>query len=199
MKRIGIMSGTFDPIHIGHVESCLVALAACELEQVLVLVEQKPHRKEKASPYSKRKDMVTLALEDFTLINLFEIDTPNITFASAMPVLKKRFRDTEFFMIIGSDMLDHLGEWQDAASLLGAIKLCVVLRENKKQASVEKQLDALKKTYPGLEYKILPAIWSPVSSSAVRQQIAKQGHSDLVHRRVLAYIQANKLYKEPKS
>lgn len=195
-KRIGLFSGVFDPIHIGHVEACLVSLSACDLEQVLVLVEKEPKRKEKPTSYDKRKEMVDMALGDFTLINFFDINQPNITYKKSMPVIKKRFPGAKFCMIVGSDMLEHLGDWEDAGELLESVELCVVLRNNTQEKKVKKQLEAYKKKHPKLVYKIVPAVWSPVSSSNIRKQIAKDGHSDLIHRDVMAYVQKNKLYSE---
>lgn len=193
-KRIGLFSGVFDPIHIGHVEACLVALSACDLEQVLVLIEKEPRRKGKITPFAKRKDMVDMALGDFTLINVFDINQPNITFKKTMPVIKKRFPGAKFCMIIGSDMLEFLDDWEDSEELLKNVELCVVLRSNKDQKKVKKQLEGYKKKHDKFAYEIVPAVWSPVSSTAVRKEIAKEGHCDLVHRDVMAYSKKHRLY-----
>lgn len=194
-KKIGVFSGVFDPIHIGHVEACLVALAACELQQVIVLIEQKPRRKDTIADYTDRKKMVELALGDFASINLFDTKQANITYAQTVPKIKKQFPHAELCYIVGSDTLMHLGEWEDIGSLLQTMELCVVLRDNKDKSSVERELASLKKQHPKLVYKVLPAVWSPITSSAVREQLASSGHSDLVHRNVLSYIQEHKLYK----
>lgn len=193
-KRIGLLSGVFDPIHIGHVEAGLVALSACELEQVLLLIEKKPHRKDKPTPIAKRKEMADLATADFTLINVFDTDEPNITYKKTMPILKKRFPGAKFCMILGSDAIDSFDKWDDVDDLFSEVEMCVVLRDNKKSKSVKKQLEALKNKHPKLKYEIVPAVWSPVSSSNIRKQIAKEGSSDLVHRNVMSYISKNKLY-----
>lgn len=194
MKRVGIFSGTFDPIHIGHIEACLVALAACDLEQVAVLIEKQPHRKRVVTPYAQRKAMVELALADFESISLVDINQSNLTYKKTLPALRRLYPKRQFHLIIGSDMLEHVDAWQDVDKLLQQVKLCVVLRENKDKPETEKILKAFTKVVPGLQYVILPAVWSPISSSAIKKEIAIYGHSDMVHRNVVAYIAKNKLY-----
>lgn len=191
MQRVGLFSGTFDPIHIGHIEVCLVALGVCELDEVLVMIEKKPHRKNKVTDYKDRKKMAELALEDFQRIKLFDHKADNITFENTLPEIKHTYNKAQVCLIIGSDMLEHLQQWPGAKKWLPNLELCVVLRENKERKAVEAKL----KTLDLEQTKVLPAVWSPVSSSLVKSEIAKNHHSDLVHRNVLSYIEKHRLYQ----
>lgn len=192
--RIGILSGTFDPIHIGHIESALVSLAACELDEVLVMIEKKPHRKSKTTDYKARKKMVELALADFQKINLCDVSEDNITFEKTGKELQAEHKDAQFVMIMGSDMLEHLSEWPGLEDWLTEHELCVVLRENKEKAATEKKLKQLREEHPKLKAKTVPAVWSPVSSAQIKKDLKKHGGSELVHRKVMDYIKANNVY-----
>ncbi len=190
-KRIGLFSGTFDPIHVGHIEVCLVALGACELDEVLVMIEKNPHRKEKVTDYAHRKAMTDAALHDFKTIKRFDSPHNNITFENTLPTLANTYNNAQFCLIVGSDMLEHLGDWPGADAWLARLELCVVLRDNTQKSKVTKQLEQLTPK----NYKILPAVWSPVSSSIVKNDIRQNGLSDLVHNNTMNYIKKHRLYR----
>ncbi len=193
-KRVGIFSGTFDPIHIGHLEAGLVARAACELTEVLVLVEKKPRRKSRVTSSSDRAAMVKLATEDFQAIRLYDTDDSNITFPKTGQQLQRDFPGAVFVMIIGSDLLDHIVQWAGFDTWIQRNELCVVLRDNKDQSLVETKLKKLSSEVSRFTYHLLPAVWSPLSSQQIRREIKKTGHTDAVHRNVLQYIHKHKLY-----
>lgn len=190
-KRIGLFSGTFDPIHVGHVEACLVALGACRLDEVLVMIEKNPHRKHSVTDYKHRKKMTELALANFKNIKQFETPHDNITFDNTLPELADTYNKTDFCLIIGSDMLEHLADWPAANEWLPKLELCVVLRTNQEKTKVTKQLEKLKVK----SYKILPAVLSPVSSSIIKKEIATEGFSDQLHKQVMNYIKQHRLYR----
>ncbi len=193
-RRIGIFSGTFDPIHIGHIEACLVSKGAFELDKVLVMIEKKPKRKEKVSDYKHRMKMAELALADFDSIELFDTGEDNVTFTDTPTHLQKKFPGCQFIMITGSDMLAHMSEWPGFEEWANSQSIGVVLRSNSEEASVKKIAKEWSKKYPKLQLSVLPAVWSPVSSSKIRNELSKSKHSDLVHRNVMNYIHEHKVY-----
>lgn len=194
MKKIGVISGTFDPFHIAHLELCLVTKAACELDTILLMIEKKPHRKEAVTSYEQRLNMVDLATSGYPSLRMLDVGEDNITVANTLPLLREQFPDGSFHYILGSDLVEHLKDWQDVEGLCKNFKLCVVLRTNEERSEVEKQLRVLKKEYPDLEYTVLPSVWSPVSSSKIREQIRSTGYSPYVHREVLKYIMSEAIY-----
>jgi nicotinate (nicotinamide) nucleotide adenylyltransferase len=194
MKRIGIFSGTFDPMHIGHLEVCLVSKGALELDNLVVMIEKAPRRKIGVADYKHRKEIVELSLKDFDSINFMESSEDNVMVARTLEGLHKKFPGATYVLIIGSDMLDHLPDWPDFDVWAEKHELAVVLRDNKEKSKVEAALKVLQKTYPKLKTFTLPAVWSPVSSSTVKKELAKTGHSDLVHRLAMEYIAKQKLY-----
>lgn len=158
------------------------------------MIEKKPHRKSKTTDYKVRKKMVELALADFQKINLCEVSEDNITFETTGKDLQEKHKDARLVMVMGSDMLEHLGEWSGLEDWLADHELCVVLRENKEKAATKKKLEELRKEHPKLKARTVPAVWSPVSSAQIKKDLKKHGGSELVHRKVMDYIKANKVY-----
>ena len=193
-QRVGIFSGTFDPFHIAHLEACLVSKAACDLDVIAVLVEKKPHRKDKVTAYETRLAMIDLALQEYPSVRLLESPGDNITIDNTLPILEEQFEGAEYWYIIGSDVVNHLKSWTNIGLLLKKLRLCVVLRSNQYADAVEKELKRLNHEYPELSYRILPEVWSPLSSSKIRSEISKNGYSEYVHREVMKYIARNNVY-----
>jgi nicotinic acid mononucleotide adenylyltransferase len=154
------------------------------------MIEKNPQRKEKVTDYTHRKKIVELSLGDFESIECFDPNVDNITFENTETSLKQKFPGATFVMIIGSDMLEHLPDWPGFADWIKGNELAVVLRDNKDKKSVEAQLKKL-----DVSAKILPAVWSPVSSSTVKHEIKKAKFTDLVHRQAMHYITEHKLYR----
>ncbi len=189
MHRIGLFSGTLDPMHVGHVEACLSAKAALNLDEVLVMIEKKPHRKQKVTDYKHRHKIAELSLQDFESIHLFDPKSDHITFDQTTKLLEQTYSGAKFVMIIGSDMLGHIGDWPGAKQWLDNNELAVVLRDNHDEKAVHAKLKDLK-----LKATVLPAVWTDASSSKVKTSIGSRGHSDEVHREALAYIKKHRLY-----
>lgn len=195
-KRIGIFSGTFDPIHRGHVEACVVALGALELDKVLILIEKKPRRKQDVAAFLDRANMIELATLDYPSLQMVDLDRDNITTDETVAYLSSHYPDSEYWYIVGSDMLEHITQWKGHKALIETMGLCVVLRNNNEQASVERQLEALSRTYPRLKAKVLPSVWSLISSSIVKQALRNDEIMTGLDPAVATYIKRHQLYRD---
>ena len=193
-RRIGIFSGTFDPFHIAHLEVCLVAKAALELETVVVLIEKSPARKQQVTEYNHRLAMIDLAIQEYPSIRLLEVEHDNITIDTTLPLLDRHFDNAEYWYIAGSDVVPYLEQWQNVEALFLAMHLCIVLRNNNNEAEVMSQLKNLKKSHSNLVYRVLPEVWSDVSSSKIRHELAQTGTSPHLHQDVINYIQQYEVY-----
>ncbi len=194
MKRVGVFSGTFDPFHIAHLEVCLVGRAACELDVVTVMIEKKPRRKTGVTSYKQRLAMVDLALQHHPSIRLIDTEAERITANSALTVLRQQFPESDYYYMLGSDVLEHIKDWPHVSVLIKNFSFCVVLRNNEDEQTARKHLKELQKEHKELRYKLLPAVWSPISSSKIRTEIANTGYSEYVHRDTLKYILKNQIY-----
>jgi nicotinate-nucleotide adenylyltransferase len=193
-QKIGIFSGTFDPFHIAHLEACLVAKSVCDLTSVLIMVEKMPKHKNGVSAYEIRVNMIDLATSEYPSLRLIDATENNITIDNTLPTLQSQFPGAEYWYIIGSDTVNSLHSWKGLNRLFDNLKFCVILRKNEDKDQAKTQLLKLKKEYKNLTYKILPAVWSEVSSSKIRKQIKATGFSPLLHRDVMRYVSDKKIY-----
>ncbi len=111
--RIGIYSGTFDPIHEGHVLFTQVAVEQFGLDKVLVLPEPKPRYKDGASDIDHRISMCRLALigsESSVLVEQTE-DSPAHTVGGIVEYLFEKYPDDDYFIMMGSDVFEGAEKW----------------------------------------------------------------------------------------
>lgn len=188
MKRIGILGGTFDPPHIGHLliaEEVLIALA---LEEVWFVPNQvPPHKQEAASTAAERVQMVQHAIHnnDAFQINTIELDRNGKSYTvDTMRILKEEYPDTDFFFIIGADMVEYLPYWNQIDELMELITFVGVKRPGY-------QLDS---DYPIVQADI-PMI--DISSTFIRERLEedKTVHY-LIPESVYCYIKEKRLYEE---
>jgi nicotinate-nucleotide adenylyltransferase len=115
-RRIGLMGGTFDPIHLGHLVAAERALEAAALDEVRFMpTHQPPHKSvvQGASP-EQRGRMVELAIQEQPSFRLepVELDRGGISYAvDTAASLSAREPENEFFWIIGGDMVLYLPQW----------------------------------------------------------------------------------------
>lgn len=193
-QKVGIFSGTFDPVHRGHIESCVVAMGALELNTVLILLEKQPRRKQDVADFNDRANMLELATMDFPSLQLVDLETTNITTDDTLRYLHQRFSGGEYWYIVGSDMLKHIKDWAGHEALFANMNLCVVLRDDSELEDTDQQLKRLHKEYPDTVFTILPSVWSPVSSSSVKQSLRNGEVVTGVDPAVQEYIHKHGLY-----
>jgi nicotinate-nucleotide adenylyltransferase len=150
-RRVGVLGGTFDPIHHGHLVAAQEVLHALELDCVLFVPAGSPPHKP-AQPISAahhRVAMVSLAIAARPRFQLSRVDVerpgPHFTF-DALTILHERWgEDTRFFFIVGSDSLAELTTWHRPEGIITLADLAVVVRPG---ARVD--LEALEAHLPGL-------------------------------------------------
>lgn len=190
MKRVGILGGTFNPIHIGHLTIAQMVREQLRLDKVLFVPSNlPPHKSGKNVVSAKdRYHMVHLAIRGNSYFEAsdFEIQKEGKSYSVETA---KYFRDqyprgTKFFFIIGSDLLSTLHMWKRVDEILEIVSFIAVHRPgfNGKKSKVKAQLI----TIPGLQ----------TSSSYVRQRITSgKTVKYLVPDSILKYIADKKLYK----
>ena len=188
-KRIGIMGGTFDPIHMGHLILGEKAYEQFQLDKVLFMPSgNPPHKKNRQGRATdeQRVEMVRRAISDnphFEL-SLAEMHENGYTYTyHTLETLKTENPDTDYYFIIGADMVEYLPKWHRIDELIEMVQFVGVQRPKYKA---------------GTSY---PVIWVDVplmdiSSSAVRAYINKDRTPNfMVPQSVLAYIKKAGLYK----
>jgi nicotinate-nucleotide adenylyltransferase len=189
MNRIGILGGTFNPIHIGHLAIAQTVLEKLKLDCVLFIPSNLPPHKASTDVISatKRLAMVRLAIRHYQKFKVsnFEVSRPGKSYSiDTVRHLSKHFTNkTKFFFIIGQDSLPTLHSWKEIDNLRKLVTFVVVNREGIKVKKGKMRVQSL--TMPGLD----------VSSSFIRERILKkQTVRYLLPEAVEMYIQKHKLY-----
>lgn len=143
MKKIGIFSGTFDPVHHGHLAFASLAAEAIGLDKVIFLPEKFPRNKKSVTNLNLRKEMLEIALENSNKFQVFDTGEDNFSLSSTMPILREKFGEADYIILLGTDSAEHLSEWQGIESLPMDVSFLIALREH---PSPEKVIDSLSQT-----------------------------------------------------
>jgi nicotinate-nucleotide adenylyltransferase len=131
--RLGIFGGTFDPIHLGHVEVADAVRDALGLDRMLVVVANHPWQKQDqpVTPAEDRYAMVVAALVDRPGLEASRIELdrggPSYTIDTVRQ-LRAAEPDAELFVVVGADVVGSLGTWRDHEALRDLVTLAVVDR-----------------------------------------------------------------------
>jgi nicotinate-nucleotide adenylyltransferase len=195
--KIGIMGGTFDPIHIGHLIAAEQALAQAGLDEVRFMPTYVPPHKSNApvATSEQRWDMVCKAIADhprFTAERM-ELDRKGTSYTiDTIHDMKRREPAAQFSFIIGGDMVEYLPRWARIEELAGLIRFIGLERPG-----FPLMLDKL----PGfLDGKVIPVRMPQVdiSSTEIRERLSRgETIRYLVPAVVQTYIEGNCLYVEP--
>lgn len=200
-KRIGIIGGTFDPIHIGHLVAAEGAREAAGLDEVIFVPAGDPPHKEAEKVSDARHRYVMTLLATVTnprfSVSRIELDRQGKSFTvDTLEAMRRELGDgVELYFILGSDAMADVPNWHEPARLLTLCRFLVVGRPGWDKESVERSLGPL---YPPNRERIqmvdIPAV--DVSSREIRARV-REGRSIryLVPEMVERYIERQGLYK----
>lgn len=199
MSRIGLLGGTFDPPHIGHLLLAETALSQLGLEQVwFIPAGQPPHKPgQTVTAAHHRQAMTHLAIADQPCFRLDKSDcerpAPHYT-ATLLPILRQRWPTAQFWLIIGGDSLQEFATWYAPHEIISHCRLAVLTRPG-----YTPDLARLEQAIPylGQQTDWLDGPQILVSSSQIRQWIpAGRRLTYLLPGRVIHYIQQHQLYAD---
>jgi nicotinate-nucleotide adenylyltransferase len=196
--RVGLLGGTFDPIHVGHLIVAEEARTRLDLSQVFfVPAGQPPHKlKQEITRSERRLAMIELAIagnESFAISRL-DVDRPGPAYSiDTIRLFREAWGgDVEPYFIVGGDSLSELPTWHQPERL---IRLCHVVAVPRPGYQV--RLDELDRTLPGAAslIQVLEAPLVDISSTEIRQRV-REGRSIryLVPDAVERYIREHRLY-----
>jgi nicotinate-nucleotide adenylyltransferase len=203
--RIGMLGGTFDPIHAGHLALAHVALDQLGLDQVLfVPAGQPPHKRGRPiTPAEDRLAMVELAIaaEPLLAVSRIEIDRPGPSYtADTAEALvngpETHDRPIELTVILSAESFADLPSWHDPGRLLRLARIAVAPRQGHPAPTPT----WLAQRLPGFADRVvvLEGPHLDISASDIRARVAAGRPIDqLVPPPVAAYIEAHHLYREP--
>jgi nicotinate-nucleotide adenylyltransferase len=147
-RRVGLLGGTFDPVHVGHLAAAEAARAALLLDEVLLLTSHvPPHRPQPRASVHHRFAMVALAIQTHDALKAsdFELIRPGPSFtANTLACLHAAGYDaTQLFFITGSDALAEIATWREYPGFLDAAHFVVVDRADRSADTVRADVPAI--------------------------------------------------------
>ena len=200
-RKIGILGGTFDPIHLGHLAIVKEIRRKLDLEEVLFVPAGQPVFKgdRQISDGQHRLEMVILATADTPFFNVSTIELerqgPSYTIDTIKELMIQLGDRTDLYLIVGFDALKDLPSWREPVQLL---QLCQIIAA-KRPGHVELAIRSLESQVPGASerIKIIDVPQVDISATEIRKKVASGKEIiDLVPAAVASYIERNGLYLE---
>jgi nicotinate-nucleotide adenylyltransferase len=195
--KLGILGGTFDPPHFGHLAMAEAALTQLALDKVLFapVGVQPLKQEERSSTPEQRARMVELAIADDPRFALSRADLdrpgPHYT-VDLLVILQRQYPDAALWFIMGEDSLGDLLRWRDPARLIQLARLAVLRRPG-----YEPDWTVLDQALPDLRARLdwIEHAAIDISATDIRQRV-QHGLplAALVPERVSAYLVAQRLY-----
>jgi nicotinate-nucleotide adenylyltransferase len=191
--KLGVIGGTFDPIHLGHLRAAENAREALGLDRVLfVPAGRPPHRPDHLAPALDRFAMVALATNQHPTFVASDLelrrDGPSYT-VDTLRALRALQASDPLYLIVGSDTFPEMASWREPEALRALCTVAVVSRPGADEPPLDEEVlraaDAVRVSGPGL----------PISATGVRERVrAKQSVRYLVPSGVADYIAKRGLY-----
>ena len=199
IKRIGIMGGTFNPIHQGHLLLAEQAREYCELDEVLFIPSGNSYMKDSSEILDGeiRIFMTAAAIEDnpsFTLSTM-EMEREGATYTcDTIQDLREKEPFAQYYFIMGADSLFSMESWKDPGEIFKNCSLVAAASDSRDTFSLTEKATELQAKYQA-RIIILPERKIDISSSEVRSRI-REGKSVryMIPDKVIDYISSNHLY-----
>lgn len=189
-KRLGVMGGTFDPIHFGHLIAAEQVAKAYELDSVIFVPTGTPWQKGETTSAEHRLAMTKLAVSYFPdfEVSTVDIDRGGDTFTvDTLSDLRSSHPNDALFFITGADSLAGIGSWKDSEKLWDLAHFVGVSRPGHR-------LEVPKSPHGAVTLLEIPAL--AISSSEIRAKVVSgESLEGLVPAKVLEYISKHNLYQ----
>jgi len=184
-SRIGLLGGTFDPIHNGHIAIAKTAIQQLKLDKLLLIPAGNPWQKSEFTDSKHRLEMVIRAAQDLEKVEVLDIEVkksgPTYTFET-LRELHEKYPNSEFVLILGSDAVAGFDTWKEPNLVKTLARIYVVQRAG--DFTQDWHFDHIQ--MPPIE----------ISSTSIREKVKNnESISELVPKAVNEYISTNGLYK----
>ena len=170
--KIGLLSGTFDPVHFGHITVASLALDELDLDQIWLMPEERPRGKQNVTPYEHRLAMLTIIAQDNSALEVIEVDEEEHSIETLRSLSAMNTND--YFILVGGDVADDLDSWENIDEIKQLAKIVIIGRDRQKADITLKH---------------------PASSKIIRKQLAEGKNAPYLDPRVLEYIHEHGLYQ----
>lgn len=198
MERIGLMGGSFNPIHIGHVNMARAALAGGYVSRVIFLPSgNPPHKHTGLADKEDRYRMTQLAIEGEANMSVSreEIDREGVIYTvDTLAPLKKTLPQAQMEYLIGADTVHQLRTWRRIDEVIRLCGFLVMMRPGEDEAATLAAMQAWRER--GARMTLMAGRLEDVSSSEIRARLlAGDNAYGLLPQAVADYIRAHRLYE----
>lgn len=199
-RKIGIMGGTFNPIHFGHLLLAENAFEYFQLDDLIFLPTGDPPHKANNQIVDKyrRLEMVQMAVEDNLHFDVSTLEIERKGYSYTVDTLKElvsKKPENKYYFIIGADSLEQFTQWKDFKTIFKLCKLIVACRENYDIDTIKKIIADYEDKYNAIIH-ILSMPQIDISSSEIRKRVEESKTIKyMLPKDIEHYIVMNKLYK----
>lgn len=198
-KRVGIMGGTFNPVHNGHLAMAQNAYEQYKLDEVLFMPSGHSYLKTNVLDTGKRIEMVKYAIEPYSCFSLSMIEVNrggNTYTCETLQDLKAQNPDTDYFFIVGADSLLYMENWKNPEQIFSLSTILCAPRDNYDIAKLENKRQFLQEKYHAdIQFIHMPNI--EISSTQIRNAVkAHVSVAEFVPKKVAEYMEREHLYEE---
>lgn len=197
-KRVGIMGGTFNPIHYGHLRLAQEAQEQVLLDKILFMPSGRSYMKKNVLDTQKRVEMTALAIKQYSKFELSLIEaqkTGNTYTCDTLQYLTRTNSDTQYYFIIGADSLFQIEQWKSPEQIFQFAILICAIRDDYDFDTIRKKGEALAESGADIIYLNTPK-WD-ISSTDIRAKVKSRiSIRGLVPPEVALYIEQEHLYYE---
>ena len=200
-RRIGIMGGTFNPIHYGHL---IIAENACQqfgLDHVIFMPTGHMPHKAYGGPVmtSHRCEMVRLAIEDNERFSLstYEVDRTETNYTyKTLEAMHEQYPDADLYFILGADSLFSFDSWRCPDLICKQATILAAVRDSMTESKVDEQILSTREKFGGEIYRLSSPNFS-VSSNSIRTRAANnETIRYMLPESVREYIKEHQLYMD---
>lgn len=210
MRSIGILGGTFDPVHNAHLHLAREILTQLQPDEIrFIPVNIPPHRENPVASPSHRKKMIELAIaeEEKIILDCRELNSDEISYSiNTLKSFRQEFKEDSLYLILGRDAFEKIDTWRDWKELLNYAHIIVANRPDKSSTHISKELkdwteknrttiktDIINKLSGHIYFIKIPEL--DISSSMIRQNIKENiSIENLLPTKNQHYIKENHLY-----
>lgn len=199
MKKIGVMGGTFNPIHMGHLTLAQRAMEDAGLDEIWLIPAGCPYLKQGTEVLSgeERFKMTELAILGNNRMKCLDIEIKRSGYTysyETLEQLREMYPEDAFYFIFGADCLFTIEKWKYPERIFAACTVLVAVRNGASVTEMEQKIAELTEKYHA-QIQLLPFLNLEISSTELRERI-RQGKSVryLVPDNVIAYIDEMKFY-----
>jgi nicotinate-nucleotide adenylyltransferase len=191
-KRIGIYSGTFDPVHAGHIAFALQAAQTVKLDKVYFMPERRPRYKHGVEHFGHRVAMLRRATKPYRQFDVMETVDISFSVERTLPKLREQFKGAQLVFLAGSDAALQIPTWPLSERLLETSELVIGLRQADSGARIDESMAAW--DVQPLKTHIFTSFAPTYSSRKVREALYRQQHAPGLLASVRQYSNHHWLY-----